>query len=181
MEGVILISNEAKHKIQGYLEGFIQGLIDEFEPPTGVNPRDLRETETESKKGGIKPFHEAIIPDGLMRINEFERSFSTRLGTTYEEVAKIVALEYHKDAQRQYRVEGVISSKAIKKIEFIKNSINSGGFKGANYLQYVIDVLKVANGEGEERYRIADLYILTKKNEEIFIEIKVLSLKTPHN
>ena len=167
-----MISNEAKHKIQGYLEGFIQGLIDEFEPPTGVNPRDLRETETESKKGGIKPFHEAIIPDGLMRINEFERSFSTRLGTTYEEVAKIVALEYHKDAQRQYRVEGVISSKAIKKIEFIKNSINSGGFKGANYLQYVIDVLKVANGEGEERYRIADLYILTKKNEEIFIEIK---------
>lgn len=167
-----MISVEGKHKIQGYLEGFIQGIIDEFEPPTGINPRDLRETKTESKKGNIKPFHEAIIPDGLMRINEFERSFSTRLGTTYEEVAKIIALEFHKDAQRQYRVEGKISSKAIKKIEFIKNSINSGGFKGADYLQYVEDVVKVANGQGEERYRIADLYILTLKDEEIFFEIK---------
>jgi len=172
MEGVIVISNEGKHKIQGYLEGFIQGLIDEFEPPTGINPRDLRETKTESKKGDIKPFHEAIIPDGLMRINEFERSFSTRLGTTYEEVAKIIAHEHHEDAQRQYKVEGVISSEAIKKIEFIKNSINSGGFKGADYLQYVKDVVNVAKGKGEERYKIADLYILTKNKEEMFFEIK---------
>lgn len=166
-----MISNECKSKIQGYLEGFIQGLIDEFKPPTNIRPKDLRPQRLESKRGDIKPFHEAIIPDGILRINEFGRSFSTKLGTTFEEVARLIALENHKDAVRQYRVEGKISFKAIEMIETIRNSINSGGFD-STYHEYVKDVVRVSSGKGEKRYRIADLYILTEDCNEIFLEIK---------
>ncbi len=166
-----MISEDSRKRIKGYLEGFIQGMIDEFEPPSDINPRDLRPTELNSPSGRIKPFHEAIIPDGLLRINEFERSFSTRLGTTFEEVAKLVALENHKYAERQYRVDAKISYEAIHKIEEIANNIQSGGFKG-NYLDYVKEVVNLSMAPGENRYRIADLYILTKKNEELFFEIK---------
>lgn len=166
-----MISEVCKHKIQGYLEGFIQGLIDEFKPPSNINPKDLRPSRIESKAGDIKPFHEAIIPDGILRINEFERSFSTKLGTTFEEVARLIALETHNDSKRQYKLEGIISSEAIKMIETIRNTINSGGFK-EDYHGYVDDIVGVSEGEGESRYRIADLYILTHDEQELFFEIK---------
>ena len=158
--------------IKGYLEGFIQGLIDEFEPPSNINPKELRPTKSESKKGDIKPFHEAIIPDGILRINEFERSFSTRLGTTFEEVARLIALENNKDAQRQYRVDGIIFNSAIKKIESIKSTLDRGGYKEKTYLEYVKEIANLSDSKGIERDAIADLYILTKNNNEIFFEIK---------
>jgi hypothetical protein len=166
-----MITEKCKIKVQGYLEGFIQGLIDEFTPPSNINPKDLRPFKLESKHGDIKPFHEAIIPEGILRITEFERSFSTKLGTTFEEVARLIALDNHKDAKRQYRLEGKISFGAIKKIESIRNSINSGGFKG-DYQKYVEKVVKVSGGDGDERYRFADLYILTHDGHELFFEIK---------
>jgi hypothetical protein len=171
MEGDMMISTNCKTKIKGYLEGFIQGLIDEFKPQSNVNPKELRPMRKDSKEGDIKPFHEAIIPDGILRITEFERSFSTKLGTTFEEVARLIALENHKDAQRQYRIEGKISSPAIKKIEKIRNAINSKGFTG-DYKRYVGEVVKASSKEGELRHCIADLYILKHNGEELFIEIK---------
>lgn len=166
-----MITKETRQTIKGYLEGFIQGMIDEAKE-NGFDPKQLRPLRNESKAGDLKPFHESLLPDGILRISEFERSFSTKLGTTFEECARLIAKSVHKNAERSYRVRGVVSAKAIKRIEAITNKIGSGGMK-SKYPDLVKEVIEASGGNGGvERVSIADLYIETKSGEEWFFEIK---------
>jgi len=166
-----MITKNTIQTIKGYLEGFIQGMIDE-KTDNGFDPKQLRPLRNESKKGDLKPFHESLLPDGLLKITEFERSFSTKLGTTFEECARLIALDNHKHAERGHRVTGQISLKAIKRIEEITSKIGTGGMK-SGYPEFVEEIVKIAgDGESVERTSIADLYIVKKDGTEIFIEIK---------
>ena len=167
-----MIKRNTRQKIKGYLEGFIQGMIEE-KTESGFDPKQLRPTRQESKKGDLKPFHESLLPDGLLTIAEFERSFSTKLGTTFEECARLIALDNHKHAERSYRVKGKISLQAIRRIEEIISEIGSGGMK-SGYLSLVEEIVDIAGqgGESEERTSIADLYIEKKDGTKLFIEIK---------
>ena len=166
-----MMKRNTRQLIKGYLEGFIQGMIDE-KTESGFDPRELRPTRQESKKGDLKPFHESLLPDGLLTISEFERSFSTKLGTTFEECARLIALDNHKHAERGYRVTGKISLQAIRRIEEIISEIGSGRMK-SRYLGFVEEIVDIAGkGESVERTSIADLYIEKKDGTELFIEIK---------
>ncbi len=78
-----MITKETHLKIKGYLEGFIQGMVDEAKQ-SGFDPKQLRPIRTSSQDGDLKPFHESLLPDGILKVTEFERSFSTKLGTTFE-------------------------------------------------------------------------------------------------
>lgn len=160
-----------RRSIKGYLEGFIQGMIDE-KTVSGFDPKRLRPMRHASSKGDLKPFHESLLPDGLLTIGEFERSFSTKLGTTFEECARLIALDYHKSARRGYRVAGRISLQAIGRIEEIVSDIGSGGMK-SGYLGYVKEIVAVAGrGESVARSHTADLYIEKADGSELFFEIK---------
>ena len=166
-----MITKQTRQTIKGFLEGFIQGIVDE-KTDSGFDPRELRPLRRESKKGDLKPFHESLLPDGLLAITEFERSFSTKLGTTFEECARLVALGNHERAERGHRVTGRISLEAIGRIEEIVNEIGTGGMK-SSYPEFVREIVGIAgNGESEERRSIADLYIVQKDGTELFIEIK---------
>ncbi len=166
-----MITKNTRQLIKGYLEGFIQGMIDE-KSENGFDPKQLRPLRKESKKGDLKPFHESLLPDGLLKVTEFERSFSTKLGTTFEECARLIALDNHKHAERGYRVTGQISLKAIKRIEEITSKVGTGGMK-SGYPEFVKEIVKIAgDGERTERTSIADLYIEQKDGTGLFIEIK---------
>ncbi|MGQ9487129.1 MAG: TdeIII family type II restriction endonuclease [Armatimonadota bacterium] len=79
------ISERTHERIKGYLEGFIEGLVEGYKnwhhPAYGSLSQYLKQ---KSAKGILKPFHYAIMPAELLKINAFERSFSTKLGTTFE-------------------------------------------------------------------------------------------------
>ncbi len=80
-----------KKSIQSYLEGFLQGLINKYDPEV-VKGEILKKAAFDEKKGEYKPFHAALIPSDLLRIQSFFRSFSTSLGQgVFEYIAKIVA------------------------------------------------------------------------------------------
>jgi len=165
-----MIKSSTRGRIKGFLEGFIQGMINEHKN-SSLNPKELRPAKKFSNEGDIKPFHEALLPDGILRITEFERSFSTKLGTTFEEVAKLVGKDNYAIAERGHVVSGTVSLKAIKKIESIVNEIGSGGMQ-KNYLELVKQVVKISGNKGEMRRKTADLYLKDKKGNEIFFEIK---------
>lgn len=130
-------------------------------------PRPMR---TKSKDGDIKPFHEAILPHGVLLINEFERSFSTKLGTTFEECARLIGLEHHKHAERGYKIKGVVSSEVIAIIEQIIDEVNTG--KAKPYPDLISRVLSAPKGDKILRTRIADLYIETHNRNKLYFEIK---------
>ena len=166
-----MIAKDIRNQIKGYLEGFIQGMIDETKS-SNFDPKKLRPLRDASAKGDLKPFHESLLPDGILRITEFERSFSTKLGTTFEECARLIASSVHTKAERGHKVKGIITPQAIKRIEAIISEIGSGGIK-TEYPNYVKEIIKLSkSNSGSERVSIADLYIETKSGEELFFEIK---------
>lgn len=164
------IKLETRVKIKGYLEGFIQGMIAEHKKSSELKPTDLRPTATFSAEGGIKPFHEALIPHGILLINEFERSFSTKLGSTFEESAKLIAAERYAKSERGMKLSGQIPLTALKTIEGIVNGL--GKNRKLTYPEMVERVLESSGKEVEDRTRIADLYLQDKRGNEIFMEIK---------
>ncbi len=80
-----------KKSIETYLEGFLQGLINKYDPKV-IKDEVIKRAAFDEKRGEYKPFHTALIPSELLRIQSFFRSFSTSLGQgVFEYIAKIVA------------------------------------------------------------------------------------------
>jgi len=123
-----------------------------------------------SSRGILKPFHEAIIPPEILRISAFERSFSTRLGTTFEECARLIALQTYTVAERGYRASGKMPAAAAVKIEEIVSRINEG--QTPDFPALIAEVLQVSDEEWVERPAIADLHLRDKAGHEYFFEIK---------
>ena len=166
-----MIDSSLKSQIKGFLEGFVQGFVNEAKS-SSFSPKELRPLRSSSKDGDLKPFHESLLPDGILRISEFERSFSTRLGSSFEECARMIASANHAQAVRGYRLTGTISAAAVKRIEHFNNETSSGGMH-TPYLKMVDEVVMASGkGGGENRQCIADLFIETKTGEEFYFEIK---------
>jgi hypothetical protein len=168
-----VISPETRKAIKGYLEGFIQGLIEEHK--SDIRIRKVREERAgyTSSQGILKPFHEAIISPEVLRISAFERSFSTKLGSTFEECAALIAAQQHKNVKRNYAVAKQVSLSALQEIEKMIGRASQG--HGVNFLEMVGNLLKDSDSWGREeqgRLIIADLYFEHASGGEYFFEIK---------
>jgi hypothetical protein len=166
------LSEETKTALKTYLKQFVEGLIQET-----VRWRSYRDTEEAlpSGRGTIKPFHEAILPSRVRAISEFERSFSTRLGSTFEACAQIIAAQYHKHAQRGYKLQASVSRRALEEVNMQIRAFESMATQ-AQRLRFddmVAAVLfKASNDDTVELSITADLYILRHDGTELFFEIK---------
>jgi len=171
------ISPITRATIKAHLEVFIEKLVDEYRgrvmPNTGKPSEYLTQ---QSPKGRLKPFHAAIIPPEILRINEFEREFRSRLGSTYEECARLIAPEHHSEAYRGYDLTGEVSLAAINEIEhqlsIFEHAANSRDHKPSfeEMIQCVLDARR--EDDLEERSVRADLYIRARDGTQFFFEIK---------
>lgn len=171
------ISLETQDRIKGYLEGFIQGLIETY------RNRLIEEIATvdeylsrKSAQGELKPFHAAIIPPEMIRINLFERGFSTRLGNSFEECARLIALEHHPEVHRGYNLEGEVSQAAYIEAEHQKeiyDSTISNKQSKPSFDQMITSVLDARCSDDLENKKVrVDLYIVTHNGTELFFEMK---------
>ncbi|RLF57927.1 MAG: hypothetical protein DRN25_05825 [Thermoplasmata archaeon] len=86
------MNDRVRKSIESYLEGFLQGLINKYDPKV-IKDEIIRKVAFDEKKGEYKPFHAALIPSELLRIQSFFRSFSTSLGQgVFEYIAKQITL-----------------------------------------------------------------------------------------
>jgi len=171
------ISSNTRATIKAYLEVFIENVVKDYKGrtiPTLGAPSDY--LAKKSPKGQLKPFHAAIIPEQLMRINEFERGFSTGLGTTFEECARLIALTHHKEARRAYVLTQEVSLAAINEIEHqvaLFEHAAQAKRPRPSFDEMVQKVLRARRKDDlEERTVQADLHILTNEDRRLFFEIK---------
>jgi hypothetical protein len=166
-----MISSQTRISIKGYLEGFIDGLVEQHKPQEKT-PRLLKDDveEVDSSDGGYKPFHEAIVPEQILRISSFERSFSTKLGSTFEECARQIALQTFKTVKRGFVATGQLPGLATTKIEELANRIARE--HKPNFLQLIDEVLAVKDDNWIERPVVADLFLEEKNGNRWFFEIK---------
>lgn len=171
------IGNATRAQIKGYLEGFIEHVVRDYRgrPIPTVDAASAYLAQS-SSQGRLKPFHAAIIPPELMRVSAFERGFSTALGTTFEECARLIALEHHADAQRGYALAGEVSLSALGEIESQVARLDEAAARGesppalADMIQRVLDARQ--DGDLERRGTRVDLYVLTKDGTRLFFEMK---------
>ena len=165
-----MINAETRGTIKGYLEGFVQGLIDQHHPE--IRRTMIREARSGyvSSKGILKPFHDAMIPPEILRISAFERSFSTKLGSTFEECARLIALQTYPVVERGYTASSKMPTAAAAKIEEILSRISEE--RTPDFPTLIDEVLRVSDEEWVERPAIADLYLKDKDGHEYFFEIK---------
>jgi hypothetical protein len=176
------ISPVTRETIKGYLEGFIYKLVEQHAQRKVKSVEELvalaEGTNRKPKKRGgkFKPFHAAIIPEEVLRISAFERSFSTSLGSTFEECARLIALEHHADARRSYDVSGSISQTGIdeigRQIETFEHAAEAG-YPRPDLDKMIQTVLDARSIDDKHTFMVrADLYIRKHNGEELFFEIK---------
>jgi hypothetical protein len=164
-------------RIKAHLETFIERVVGGYKqkpiPTLGSPSKYLSQV---SVKGQLKPFHAAIIPPTLMRISEFERGFSTSLGTSFEECARLIALDHHRDAQRSFDITGAVSGTALGEIERqVALFERTADVKAPRpTLEGMVESVLAARDEGETQTRVAraDLYVLAKDRTRYFFEMK---------
>lgn len=164
------MNEETRARIKGYLEGFIDGLLQEI-VKTGVDPRGPRPSSPINADGNYKPFHEALLPEGILRSLEFERKFSTRLGSSFEEAARLIALGAQGNARRGYRLAGTVTKGQFDEIENIVNDLRETG-KPRDFVKLTKQVSRTLRpSEPVELAVTVDLFVQIKKKHYYF-EIK---------
>jgi len=89
---------------------------------------------------------------------------------TFEECARLIALQTYAVAERGYRASGRMPAAAAARIEKIVTRINEG--QTPDFPALIAEVLQVNDEEWVERPAIADLYLKDKTGHEYFFEIK---------
>ncbi|XSG73835.1 TdeIII family type II restriction endonuclease [Herpetosiphon llansteffanensis] len=164
-----------RNKIKDYLNSFIQQQLSVYAQ------RSLREFQdvdsylaSLSKDGDLKPFHASLIPASIMRLNRFERSLSTGLGSTFEECTRLIALDHHAVALRNYDIQAALDQAQWAAIDQLISIIDRGLKHQTPSLNQMLEQIQSIPLTGilETHIVRADLYIQRHDGSELFFEIK---------
>jgi hypothetical protein len=165
------LSKETRSLIKGYLDGFVAHWVGRY---AELQLEDLSKATSTTRN---KPFHTAIIPLELLRLSAFERGFSTSLGTTFEECAKLIALKYQAEVHRAYDLIGEVSSNALGKIDEYVELFDQAPRERKQHPSFQVMAEIVLNSQKDSgetrRVRIrSDLFFMSHDGREHYFELK---------
>lgn len=121
-----------------------------------------------------KPFHNVLLPKGVVRASNFERSLSTGLGSAFERCAEIVAKQNFVTVERNHDLTGYVPADTMAEIDNIIHDVSLGK-RFPNYRQEVNRIVKLVLSDGSAKVSRdvrSDLYLRDANNNEIYFEIK---------
>jgi hypothetical protein len=160
------ISAITRAKIKGYLEGFLTDLVQSHTAPNAAARR------VSGRAGTLKPFHKVILPKQLLSLASFERSFSTRLGTTFEECARLIALDHYEEVRRGYDIHAPVNIAALNMIEQHVALFEHRTTLRPKFDDLVESLVIAADQPQEPRTIRADLYLRATDSTEYLFELK---------
>ena len=163
----MVLPDDAKKQIEEYLHSWIANL-------TKRKTEEYRNAERDAPTNKNKPFHKALLPKNVIRSIDFERSFSTGLGSAFEECAKIIAETNFAIVEKQHKVEDFIPSDTIAEVDKVTSELNEQK-KFTNYQQEVKRIVGLATNDTSNKVSrsiISDLYVKDKEGNETYFEFK---------
>jgi len=155
-----MLSNNAKDQIRGFL--------------TREGLRYIDDCANVPAADDSKPFHARLMPVPYQMWNRFsERSFSTRSGGWWPELALIVARDNHPHAQRGKTVTGTVRAASEAHITAVLEDMDRNHPRRTPSRELDIsEVLGVQGPGGETRTTISDLFVLRADGTEMYFELK---------
>jgi len=97
-----MINTTTKETIKGYLEGFIESLLDDYRAEARREiAHDLEEFNAPPKVIPLT-FHEIVIPPAIIRISSFEKALSERLDITLADIFDFLASQSIAEGNQKY-------------------------------------------------------------------------------
>lgn len=160
------LSNSTQKELESYLCGWLDALLERKK--AAPNSTD------NASKAKVKPFHESLLPDIFVQMSDFERSFSTTLGTAFEGCAEIIARTKFQTVTSQHKTVGNVPKDTETEIGKILHELYQGRVyeNYENEVRKIVDFCKSDSSNKEERIIISDLYVMDKNGAEIFFEMK---------
>ena len=162
----MVINDETREAIKRYLCDTINDIVKRKEIEYGKE----EDVGIDLSKN---PFHKAMLPKTILRASNFERSFSTTLGKTFEGCAHILAKSIFPVAIREFDLEGEISKMVLGEIGNMKENVKSKG--DVDHISDANKIVKLSNmtgGESDHRKIHSDLYLRDADGNETFFEMK---------
>lgn len=156
-------------KTKKELETYICKWLDDF-----LIRKKKEWTTVKKVDAGFKPFHSALLSDSLLKIADFERSFSTTMGLIFEGCASIIAESKYALVTKQSNLTGNIPTNSNAEIDRIVTEINAGNIF-SNYtdeVERIVEFTKSDHSKEIEKSIISDLHVKDKNGNEIFFEMK---------
>ncbi len=123
----------------------------------------------------LKPFHARLMPVPFVTWSTLsERSFSTRSGSWFQEIARLVATAYHVRAEKNYLVKGSIRTAAEAHIQAVLADMDHGTpmKRLPDRRKDIGEVLAVQGAGGSSAQTRSDLFVETTQGTELYFEIK---------
>ena len=161
----MVLDDKTKNNLESYICECIDGLLNRKRQEFG----SVKKTDA-----SFKPFHMALLSDNLIRMADFERSFSTVMGLIFEGCARIIAETKFVVVKPQRNLTGNIPTKSNAEIDRVITEINKGNIF-SNYEDEVRRIVEFTNHDSSadiEKSVITDLYVRDKNGDEVFFEMK---------
>jgi hypothetical protein len=136
--------------------------------------RYIKENAAKVNNNVLKPFHARLLPT-LFNVPLSERSFSTRSGVWFQQMARLVAQQYHPVVHEQFEITGTIQPGASAHIETLLQQMDKGVPKRKPSRNGdMAGVLSVQSEGGAQLTVIADLFVGSATGEEWYFEMKTV-------
>lgn len=109
----------------------------------------------------------------LSQVRFSERSFSTRSGSWFQQIAKLIAAQFHAEAHMNFVVKGRVQAAAVAHIDAITDAMDFGQpRRKPNREQDTREVTMVQSAGGSDRAVRSDLFVLRHDKSEMYFEMK---------
>lgn len=127
-------------------------------------------------KSALQPFQARLAPGPFATWRRWgEHSFSTRSGSWFQQIALLVARQYHKEAHLQRVVTGDLRNAAQAHINEIVNLMDQKEVAKRRLPDRgndIAEVLTVQGDGGTPSSTTSDLFVLTHAGREMYFEMK---------
>ena len=109
-----------KKRVGEAIKGVVTIMMDRVMNNVLINDPFIKE-----KHHSAKPLYAALVPDEIFKGAHFERRFVTPFGGVWEKLAQVVALEAHGHCSMGHKIDGVIGSESLRRIQEVLNSLET--------------------------------------------------------
>jgi hypothetical protein len=136
-----------------------------------LRTRVVREPWDAEAERRFRPFAFALVPEEVWKGAKFERSFTTSLGSAWEQMALLVARDNYDHAERTHRYDWELHQEQLGQIQRILNDLDAR-HRSPNWDAEFQSVLDAASGELVPVSVIADVHAWDDDGTHSFFEVK---------